>query len=112
MARSLTTPSDETEGRRGRVPAAALTQVHDLIFGPGRTAGPTVALSTGIAHNTLWSFLNRNGLPAVEAQVLADDLCRRAAAMIEAATTLRGAAKAAVQEQKRRDARLQAKGAA
>jgi hypothetical protein len=75
-----------------RIPTEQLTGVNHIIFGSGSTSGPEVANSLGVNHNTLWMYLNRpgRGMPVAVADQLADDFCRRAAALLEQARHLRG----------------------
>lgn len=78
-----------------RISPEQLGPVRDVIFGDGRTGGVEVANAVGERHVTLWSWLNKRGLPADKAEALAEELQRRAARLNTAAVTLRSAARAA-----------------
>jgi hypothetical protein len=90
--RPQTPPEPTVAAPESRVRVEQLTDVHALVFGDERTAGPLVARAIDVPHPTLWAYLNRVGLPAPTAERLADEFCRRAARLLEVASQLRAAA--------------------
>ena len=79
-----------------RIEPDRLTEAQRVIFGDCRVTGPAIAESAGLRNVTLWSFLNRTGLPIPDAEKLANVLSERAAHLLEAATCIRNAAALAV----------------
>jgi hypothetical protein len=78
-----------------RIRPEETAEVANLLFGEGRWTGPMIAESVGEKHHTLWSWFNRRGLPADVALRLAQEMDRRATALIRAAGVLRRLATAA-----------------
>jgi cell division FtsZ-interacting protein ZapD len=77
-----------------RIPTSRLRGVQDVVFGRKSWRGPDLALRLKTKHVTLWSWLNRNGLPVKVAESLATELERRGQELMSAAEGLRDEAKA------------------
>ncbi len=76
-----------------RIPITRLKGVQDVVFGRKSWRGPDLALKLKAKHVTLWSWLNRNGLPVKLAEPLATELERRGNELIAAADGLRAEAR-------------------
>lgn len=72
-----------------RIPVTRLGAVQDVVFGKKSWRGPALAGRLKAKHVTLWSWLNRNGLPVKMAEPIATELDRRAKDLTEAAEKLR-----------------------
>ena len=72
-----------------RIPVTRLRQVQDVVFGRKSWRGPDLALRLKAKHVTVWSWLNRNGLPVKVAEPMAQELERRGNELLAAATSLR-----------------------
>lgn len=72
-----------------RISPDRLNKVSRVVFGESRFTGPAVARRVGTSKVTLWSWLNRTGLPVEQASKLSDELLRRASELMEAAADLR-----------------------
>lgn len=72
-----------------RIPVTRLKDVQDVVFGRKSWRGPALALRLKAKHVTLWSWLNRNGLPVKMAEPMAVELEKRAQDLTEAADKLR-----------------------
>lgn len=81
-----------------RVHPDKLEEAQRVVFGDDRVTGPAIAEAAGLRNVTLWSFLNRTGLPIPEAEKLANVLTSRASKLLEAATCIRNAAAVAVRQ--------------
>lgn len=72
-----------------RIPPSRLEAVNTALFGTGQTNGPKVASALRTKHVTLWSWINRRGLPMEAADKLATELERRAAMLLKVSAGLR-----------------------
>lgn len=81
-----------------RIAPEELADVNDVLFGEKRWSGPVIAENLGVRHHTLWSWLNRRGLPADVALRLASEVDRRAAQLIRVSGVLRRVARDSMAE--------------
>lgn len=72
-----------------RIGTDKLEGVASILYGERRAIGAHIAAEIGAKPMTLWSWINRRGLPAEVALDLADALERKATAFARAAATLR-----------------------
>lgn len=64
-----------------RIPSENLGPVNDVIFGDGRRSGPVIADRIGTIKVTLWSWLNRRGMPVAAAKQLEREMARQVVEM-------------------------------
>lgn len=82
-----------------RIRPEKLSGIAELLYGERRLTGRLLAERIEAKDITLWSWMNRRGMPAHEALKIADEIDQHAVDLVRAASTLRQLAREATNEE-------------